>query len=69
MSYFYIEPEVAGTLGEKSVYDRRVHPPRVEKLDYEFDTWPEDGLIETFPCLISGVSAADALKSGRVTGI
>ena len=46
MTYFTLEPEVAGMFGPATTGDLRGTPPRVEKFNYEFDTWPCDPLIE-----------------------
>lgn len=52
MTYFVLEPEVAGSLGENTVLDRTAHPPRVTKLHYVFDGWLGDPLLESFPAFI-----------------
>lgn len=69
LTYFFIEPEVAGGLGDNSVFDRSTHPPQVHRLHYEFDGWLGDVLLAGFPCLIATEEAARALKSGAITGI
>ncbi|WP_107313196.1 hypothetical protein [Burkholderia metallica] len=69
MKYFYIEPEVAGGLGEHSVLDSSTHPPKVSKLHYKFDGWLGDVLLESFPCLIATDAAADALRNASLTGV
>jgi hypothetical protein len=35
-TFVYIEPEVAGGLGENTLLDVRTHPPVVTRLHYEF---------------------------------
>ncbi len=62
MRYFYIEPEVSGELGEGTLMDTTVHPPKVEKLNYEFSSWLGDDLIESFPCYIVSERLAERLK-------
>ncbi len=52
MKYYSLEPEVAGGLGDGTVMDSSVHPPHIEKLQYVFDGWPQDGLITSFPCFL-----------------
>lgn len=69
MKYFYIEPEVAGGLGENTVIDPSVHPPIISKLHYEFDGWLGDLLLETFPCFIVTKDAKRKLQSIGATGI
>ena len=66
--YYYIEPEVAGGIGEKSVLDRSVHPPIVTRLHYEFDGWLGDALLESFPSFIMTEDAARRLLQAHVTG-
>ena len=69
MKYFYIEPEVAGGLGKNTVMDRSVHPPIFRRLHYEFDGWPDDALLTSFPCFIVTEAAKKKLQSVGLTGI
>jgi hypothetical protein len=69
MKYFYVEPEVAGELGDRTVLDSTVHPPRVDKLQYKFVGWLGDSLLESFPCVIATQDAADALAKFGITGV
>ena len=69
MKYFYIEPEVAGGLGENTLMDRTVHPPIVSELHYEFDDWGGDVLLTSTPCFIVTESAKKKLQSIGATGI
>lgn len=39
MKYCVIEPEVAGGLGENTVIDQSVHPPKIARLHYNFEGW------------------------------
>ena len=39
LAYYILEPAVAGGLGEGTVMDSTVHPPRAERLHYEFEDW------------------------------
>jgi hypothetical protein len=68
MNFFYIEPEVAGGLGDKTVMDRRTHPPIVSKLHYHFDGWLGDALLESFPCFIVTEEARRSIEETRLTG-
>lgn len=68
MHYFYIEPEVAGGLGDSTVLDSSVHPPVVEHLEYCFDEWQGDALLESFPCFIATESLAAQLMSSPLSG-
>jgi hypothetical protein len=68
MTFFYVEPEVAGGLGENTVMDESTHPPRVSKLDYCFEGWLGDALLESFPCFIVTEAAKSELQNMGVTG-
>lgn len=62
MDYFILEPEVAGGLGDRTIMDTSVHPPRVERLHYEIDYgWLGDELLESFPCYIVTENLASGL--------
>ena len=39
VSFYQLEPEVAGGWGEDTVADTTMQPPRVLQLDYCFDGW------------------------------
>jgi hypothetical protein len=67
MNYFIINAEVAGD-NVNSVADWDAYPNVVHTLRYEFDTWPEDALLESFPCWIVTVFAKKAIQSAGLTG-
>lgn len=69
MNYFFLEPEVAGGLGEHTEMDRSVHPPKVTKLHYRFDGWLGDSILETFPSFIVTEDAKRELQSNAITGV
>jgi hypothetical protein len=69
MKYYILEPEVAGSLGKWTVINRGVHPPDVKTLDYEFDGWLGDVLLESFPCFIATIDAVKELQSLPATGV
>jgi|SRR5215471_10044156 len=70
VKYYFIEPEVAGSWGENTIVtDRSVHAPIVSKLDYEFDGWPGDVLLESFPVFIVTEFAKEKLQALRATGV
>ena len=52
MKYYCIKPDVAGGLGEKAVLDATVQPPKVQRLHFEFEAWPDDDLVGTFPVFL-----------------
>lgn len=66
--YYYIEPEVAGGLGDSTVLDSTVHPPKVSLLEYQFDGWLGDELLESFPCFIVTEALSKALKEFGLNG-
>ncbi len=66
--YYLISPEVGGGLGSKTVCDRSVHPPIVTFLEYEFDVWLGDDLIEGFPCFIVTDRLRGAIEKNHLTG-
>ncbi|MBP1127131.1 MULTISPECIES: hypothetical protein [Pseudomonas] len=67
--YYYIEPEVAGGLGDSTVMDTSVHPPKVTALEYRFEGWLGDALLESFPCFIVSDSLAIAIGEYRLSGV
>ena len=69
MKYFLIEPEVPGGLGENTILDSSVHPPRVDRLHIELSGWLGDAILEAFPCALATQFAAEALKANGITGI
>jgi hypothetical protein len=66
--YYYIEPEVAGGLGNDTVIDASVHPPIVTKLEYQFEGWLGDEVLETFPCFIVTDAVAREITGLKLTG-
>jgi hypothetical protein len=52
MTYYFVEAEVAGVFGERTIADFSQHPPQVDRLHYEFDGWLGDQLVESFPCYL-----------------
>lgn len=67
--YKLIEPEVAGGLGEKTELDNSVFPPLVKKLNYEFDGWLGDDILESFPCYIMTERLKKTIESENLSGI
>ena len=66
--YYQLEPEVAGEVGPGSVVDRHEHPPKVEYLDYIFNGWLGDCLVESFPVFMITEMAANELLENKLTG-
>jgi len=69
MTFFILQPEVAGSKGEHTLQDRSVHPPKVTRLHYEFDGWLGDDILETIACFITTKRLAEQLQNMRVTGV
>src|ERR1700722_2641088 len=69
MSYFVVEPEVAGGFGANAVIDRSSERMIVQKLHYQFDGWLGDELLETSPCFIGTERLARAIEREKLTGI
>ena len=67
--YKYVEPEVAGGLGEMTRIDSSIHPPIVSELHFEFEGWLGDDLIETFPCFIFSQRLKEKIQRCKLTGI
>lgn len=68
MEFFTIEPEVAGWMGDSTILDSTVHPPRVENLHYEFQGWMGDAIVEAFPCFVITRDAERAFRAAGFTG-
>jgi len=68
MRYFYVEPEVAGELGERTKMDCSVHPPIVKGLHYQFEGWLGDAILESFPAFIVTEEAKESLLAMGATG-
>jgi hypothetical protein len=66
--YFYIEPEVSGGLGGNTVADTTVHPPVVSKLNYLFDGWLGDDLLELFPCYVVSERLKSEIMNSELLG-
>lgn len=67
--FYLIEPEVAGGLGDSTVMDNNFHPPVVRRLEYRFEGWLGDELLESFPCFIVSESLAEKLIDSNLTGV
>ena len=67
--YFYVEPEVAGGLGNATEIDTSVHPPIVKKLNFNLEGWLGDELLETFPCFIVTKRVERAIRDASLEGV
>lgn len=69
MKYYSIEPEVAGGWGKNTVFDRIPGKGTfVHKLNYEFDGWLGDELLESSPCYIVTERMAREIERAQLTG-
>ena len=68
MTFYSLQPEVAGGWGEHTEADTTVHPPVVRRLHYVFDGWLGDDLLETFPCYIITRRLAARLRKSGLSG-
>lgn len=66
--FYYIQPEVAGGLGDSTIIDATFHPPKVSQLEYKFEGWLGDDLLESFPCFIVTKKLADFLIEEKLSG-
>ncbi len=67
--FYYVEPEVAGCIGPRSETRRQADALVVTLLNYEFDGWLGDALLESFPCFIVTDAAREALEVTGLRGI
>lgn len=65
---YFIEPEVSGQLGDKTIIDASLHPPKVERLHFVFYGWLGDDLIECFPIFLITEKLKNTLAVTRLTG-
>ena len=65
---FVLAPEVAGSLGDLTVIDRTVFPPRVSEVELVFEGWLGDDLLETFPCFFITQRLHIAIEAAHLTG-
>ena len=67
--FYYLEPEVAGGIGPKSELHRDNGKLVVTRLNYEFDGWLGDALLETTPCFIVTENARQLIEFAALTGV
>ncbi len=63
-----LEPEVAGELGPETEMDTSQHPPIVHRLQYIFNDWLGDSLLESFPVFIVTEDLAQKLAANKLSG-
>jgi hypothetical protein len=69
MTYFVLEPEVAGGFGPATTGDLRARPPQLEKFNYEFDVWLGDPLLEAVSTFIVTDRLKDRLIEAHASGV
>lgn len=70
MKYYGLEPEVAGGWGKSTVFDRIPGKGTfVHKLNYEFDGWLGDELLESSACFIVTQRMACEIEKAKLTGV
>lgn len=67
MKYFHAEPQVAGELGPRTLYISSF-PTRVAKMEYLFDAWPSDDLVQAHPCFGISNELQEHIKNSALTG-
>ncbi|MBJ7532764.1 hypothetical protein JDN40_01330 [Rhodomicrobium vannielii ATCC 17100] len=68
-NYYCLEPEVAGQLGPGTQMDVGVYPPRVTRLEYIFDGWFGDDIVQSFPCFLTTERLSAALVERNISGV
>lgn len=67
--FFCLEPEVAGGIGPNSELRREDGKLVVTRLNYEFDGWLGDALLEATPCFIVTDEARQMIEGAALSGI
>ncbi|WP_207516010.1 hypothetical protein [Longitalea luteola] len=65
---YLIEPEVSGQLGDNTIMNASLHPPKVERLHFVFYGWLGDDLIECFPIFLITEKLKNGLVVTKLTG-
>jgi hypothetical protein len=65
---YFIEPEVSGQLGERTIIDTSTHPPVLKYLHFIFFGWLGDDLIECFPVFLITEKLKSELGKTKLTG-
>ena len=67
MKKYIIEPEVSGQI-TGSQLNHETKPPVIEKLNYQFDDWLGDDIVEGFRCFICTERLAESIKKHNLSG-
>lgn len=71
MKLFTIEPEVAGEIGENTVYGNYIRGkehPVISHLHFVFDGWLGDDILETTPCFLVSERLKITIENSGLTG-
>ncbi|ESQ90168.1 hypothetical protein ABAC460_10480 [Asticcacaulis sp. AC460] len=70
MTFYYIEPEVAGGWGENTVFERTpAVGTTVHKLHYVFEDWFGDSIVTSSHCYIVTEAASIEILNDELTGV
>jgi hypothetical protein len=67
-TYYRLSPEVAGHWGEHTIKDDSVHPPKVDRLHYEFDGWLGDELLTSIATIIVTDRLRKKIEAATLSG-
>lgn len=67
--FFYVEPEFAGGIGPNSELQREDGRLMATPLNYHFDGWLGDALLETTPFFIVTDAARQHIDEADLTGV
>lgn len=65
--YYIASPQVAGELGPNTKFISRA-PLRVDSVEYLFNVWPSDTLLEAYPCFIIRQDLQLVIQNSGLTG-
>lgn len=71
---YFLEPEVAGELGENTIIENfnnvrlKGERPKVTHLHYQFTGWLGDEIVECTPCFIVTDDLAKAIEESQLNG-
>ena len=69
MRFFELEPEMPGDLGPSTTGDLISRPPKIKNLEFEFNVWPDDCLVEAIGTYIVIDTLRDKLILLNPTGV
>lgn len=69
MEYFFVEPEVAGEIGDDTTWDRSANPPSVKDLQYIMRGWLGDAILESYPCFIVSKNLYYGILKKELSGV